>query len=210
MADILIAIGQGLLNAAKLGSITPASLVVLAAVEGQRRGQCDPEVVADLDGEELLVDVELHAGLAIGGGAVETVDAVVLGIADPLDLEVVLEELGVGSEGGHCEFLVLVCRWIEVGILDARLKVNFCRESSSFQSVGKRVVADGIESVLGNFQMEMRLRDGDAAMQLPSQKIPASRQLDQDAGASSGAATIGNPCRVLCVTKVQRGSQALQ
>lgn len=106
VADILVAVGQGLLNAAELGSIAPASLIVLAAVEGQGSGQGDPEVLANLDGEELLVDVELHAGLAIGGGAVKTVDAVVLGVADALDLELVLEELGVGSKGGHCEVVV--------------------------------------------------------------------------------------------------------
>ena len=57
----------------------------------------------------------------------------------------------------------------------------------------------------------MRLRDGDAAIcELPSQKIPASRQLDQDAGASSGATTIEIPVASRVSQKLQRGSQALQ
>lgn len=65
---------------------------------------------------------------------------------------------------------------------------------------------DGIEGVLGNFQMEMRLRDGDAAMQsCRPKKFQPRGNWTRIPGQASGAPTIENAGRATACDKGTAG-----
>lgn len=103
MAHVVEHISEGGLAAvARAADIPPALEVVLGAIERQRRREHHVDGFADGEGVQLGVDVEGHDGLGVGRGSPDAGNAVVLGLVEGGDGEVLVEERGVGG-GRHGE-----------------------------------------------------------------------------------------------------------
>jgi hypothetical protein len=102
MADIVKQIGKrSLATLSASPNIPPSLIIVLASIQCQRAGEDHMQRLTNDAWVQLRVDVEDEGCLRVVGCCADAGDAVVFGVVDGGDGEVLVEELGVARHAGH-------------------------------------------------------------------------------------------------------------
>ena len=107
-ANVVKVVGQASFGGACSTLFPPTDALVLATVQGERCGEHDVKLLSDGAREEFDVDIELHGGLVVEGGARDARYPVIFRLVVACHGESVLVEVGVRCYVGHLFFFFLL------------------------------------------------------------------------------------------------------
>ena len=108
--NVVKVVGKAGFGGARSTLFPPTDALVLAAIQRERRGEDDVKLLSNGAREELDVDVELHGGLVVEGGACNACYPVVFSLVVVCHCESVLVEVRVRCYVGHLFFFLLFYR----------------------------------------------------------------------------------------------------